>query len=167
MTTQLLPQNGLIGGVFIATPGTSMPFHMSAPPLGWVQSVGAGFSDAGLRATNVGTSSGGSTGWTGWSNGNTINLNSFTLSTAQLPAHSHSANDPGHFHTWSQQMWTYDGTANSTVDGFNSGSVQVNAVFTSNDAGLSTQNTGSSASITPTITMPSVKFTNFCVAIKS
>lgn len=166
MTTIFYPPSGFITGEFVAPANTVMPFHLAAPPLGWTQNVAAGLSDGSMRATNVGTSSGGSTAWTSWAGGNVLNTNSFTLSTSQLPAHSHGVNDSGHSHTFAVVMWTYDGTS-AASQGFGVGGPQCVATGTSNDAGLSSNNNGSSASITTTFTSAAVKFTNFCVATKS
>jgi hypothetical protein len=167
MTTGFLPPQFYLTGEFVAPAGTQMPFHMAAPPLGWVQNVAAGYSDSAMRATNTGLSSGGSTAWSGWGSGNTLNMNGFALTTTQLPSHTHGVNDSGHSHTFAVTMLTYDGTT-AGAHAFG-GPVQnfFNQDVTTNDAGLSSNNAGSGATITPTFTTPTVKFTSFCIGTKS
>jgi hypothetical protein len=167
MTSGFFPPQFYLTGEFVAPSGTQMPFHMAAPPLGWTQNVAAGYNDASMRATNVGLNSGGSAGWSGWNFGGVFNAGGVSLTTFHLPAHSHGINDPTHSHTFSVVMETYDGTTAGTHAFLGPVQNYLNATNTSNDAGLTNNNTGSGSTITPTFTTPQVKFTSFCIGTKS
>jgi hypothetical protein len=164
-------------GTLTAPSGTRAVFQQASAPTGWTVDASATFADAAMRFNNSGFTTGGVTAWSGWNAGNTINLNAFTLSVAQLPAHNHT--DAGHIHTDAghthrpgdlHNFYT-DGTSAtitgpgalnlSTSSGTNVGNANIQTGF------ANIQNTGSGASITPNFTTPQVKFADCIVGIKS
>lgn len=178
MTTGLMPEFALLVTNLYAPAGTSIPMAQATAPLGWTSSAQ---TDVALRYNSgTGGATGGSAGWSGWNGGGTFNLNAFTLSTAQLPAHSHGINDPGHSHTDSGHQHQAQGNAGFLIGGvgnnfgggastFSTGNLTNSATanIQSSTTGISTQNTGTGATITPTITTPLVKYVDHILAVKS
>ena len=77
-------------GTFTAPTGTRMLFNQASPPFGWTQETGAAYNDTSVRTvTGAGGASGGTTSWSGWNFNGTYSLNPFTITTAQLPLHTH------------------------------------------------------------------------------
>ena len=168
-------------GTFTAPSGTRMPFQQSSAPTGWTVDTNTALNDCSCRITVPSNFSGtaGSVAWSQWNLGGTFNLNSFTLSTAQLPAHSHPVVDPGHvhvdsghshpvpggFYTGAASAANYGGggTSFSIAPNTSTGTANIQSATT----GITTSNTGTGASITPTITTPSVKFADHVIGIKS
>lgn len=79
--------------------GTRMLFQQTAAPTGWTKDTS--FDQHALRVTNSTVSTGGSLDFTGAftsgiSTGGTVQGHS--LSTAEMPSHSHGVSDPGHSH---------------------------------------------------------------------
>ena len=167
---RMLPFGGILPDDLIAPPGTRMPFHQAATPAGWTQEVGAAYNDTMCRANNSSPTTGGSTAFTSFLASNTLSFNSFNLTVAQLPAHNHTSNDPTHSHGTISQggpFESYATTAGGSLNGPGSGTQGVqNSNFGPNDAGLSTQNTGSGTAITPNMTTPAVKYLTFIIGIK-
>ena len=99
MATGFLAAIGLIPNALIAPPGTRLLFNNSAVPLGWTQDVSAAFNDTSVRTvTSSGGGTAGATAWSQWNFGATFNVNTFTISTGQMPTHTHGINDSGHSH---------------------------------------------------------------------
>jgi len=79
--------------------GTDMVFHQTAAPTGWTKNTTAALNDGALRTTTGTVGTGGTVAFetafasqaVGGTNGNT---GATTLSTAQLPSHTHTAGAP-------------------------------------------------------------------------
>ena len=79
--------------------GTVMVFHQTAAPTGWTKNTTAAINDGALRTTTGTVGTGGTVAFetafasqaVGGTNGNT---GATTLSTAQLPSHTHTAGAP-------------------------------------------------------------------------
>jgi hypothetical protein len=170
-------------GTLTAPTGTRVLFNQAAAPLGWTADTNANFDDCSVRLnTTTGGATGGSTVWSSWNGGGTFNLNAFTLSVAQLPAHSHA--DSGHTHTYSDPAHSHASQGNGfwvspTSGGFATGSggpaamsqtslTQAAGVgITIQNSFANIQNTGSGAAITPSYKTPTVKYTDCVIGIKS
>jgi hypothetical protein len=159
----------------IAPVGTSWPMAQATAPNGWTSSA---ITDTSLRYNSAsGGASGGSANWSSWNFGSTFNVNTFTLSIAQLPAHNHT--DAGHTHTDSghahtQNALTYYNASGSSYVGGGAGTIvspggQATLTSTANiQTGFaSIQNTGSGSGITPTYTTPQLKYVDHILAVKS
>jgi hypothetical protein len=177
----MLP-NQAEAGALVAPAGTIIPFANTTAPNGWALINNASVTDASMRLNpTTGGSAGGSITWSSWNFGGTFNLNAFTISVAQLPAHNHAVNDPGHGHGVNDpghsHSYTYTNILSSGASG--GAGFQItgqSGVATSTDAtgvtvaaalsNITTANTGSGSSITPNITTPQVKYIDFIVASK-
>jgi hypothetical protein len=166
----------------IAPVGTSWPMAQATAPNGWTSSA---ITDTSFRYNSVsGGSSGGSTNWSSWNFGGTFNVNSFSISVAQMPTHNHGVNDPthihvspGHNHSPSSgfDFWTSTSSGGgifSPTSGGNSINLEtvtntVGVTINANSTGITTQNNGSGSSITPTITTPQLKYVDHILAVKS
>lgn len=166
MTGLVTGSANLIGAQLTAPPGTRMPFHQSAPPLGWV--TDATLDDSNMRVvTGAGGGTGGSIPFSTWSLGGTVNLNTFTISVAQLPVHSHTVNT-NHTHgvngganfpiSGGGSTGYLSGGGSGTTGNTNASGIGVTSPSTS---------TGSGANITPSITAPSLKLAYYLIAQKS
>ena len=141
--------------------GTSMLFYQAAAPTGWTQITS--LNDYSLRV--VSGSGGGYTGGNGvssfFSGYNTVG--STTLTTSQIPSHSHGVNDPGHTH----------GSMNAAAnpDTFNSSPFVPNraSIDTPFDwsavTGISIQSTGGGGSHNHTI--PNLAYADIIICTKS
>lgn len=165
----LIPPSDFLTGELVAPAGTRLSFNQTTPPVGWTTDASASFTDCTnyIKVANAGTAVGG-TVWSSWNFGGTFNANGFTLSTAQLPSHNHSVSDPGHTMTaQGGNFWgdfaTGGGLSGGTSNIVNSGTSNTDAAFT----GLSVSNSGSGATITPSITTPQVKYTDFVIGVRS
>ncbi len=185
MATGFLAAIGLIPNALIAPPGTRLLFNNTAVPLGWTQEVGAAFNDTSVRTvTGAGGGSAGSTTWGTWNFGGTFNVNTFTISTAQLPAHNHAVTDPGHGHGISDPGHTHCmpgsssislGSGPSTVAGhvadqpcpFGTGSSATGISVNGAGSNISIQNTGSGSGIQPSYTTPNVKYSDYIIGVKA
>lgn len=182
MTTGLLPEIGLNIVNLYAPAGTRIPMQQAAPPLGWTSDTSAAFNDCSMRINSgSGGSSGGSTAWSQWNFGGSFNVNTFAIAVSQLPPHNHGINDPTHSHVdpghqHIQNSATYYNTGGSTFVGGGGGNIAslggigtgTTSVSLNNAAtGISTQNTGSGSTITPTYTTPQVKYADHIIAVKS
>lgn len=103
-----------------------------------------GGSSAGrLTATYFGAS-GGCSGALGTTLGAACGGESHTLTTAQIPQHSHGVTDPGHTHSqFVFRDWNAAGANNSSMNGTGSGTVSGTTFVTASaSTGISIQNTG-------------------------
>lgn len=165
MSSGMMPFGFFVVGQLTAPSGTRTIFHQAAPPLGWTQEVGAAYSDCDLRVNHSSPSTGGSANWSGWNNGGVFNCNAITLSTANLPVHSHGVNDPGHSHGIAASSFFV------SIDNIHAAftrDVATNQVGATsvNSAGLSSNNSGSGGSFTPTFTTPVLKYTDHVIGTK-
>lgn len=173
MPFQILPGQG-IADALVAPSGTSIPMAQASAPFGWVSSTVA---DTSLRYnSSTGGGSGGSTNWSSWNGGGTFSVNTFTLSVAQLAAHSHT--DSGHAHVDSGHQhgasngggFFCGGTASSfgSTGGTFSNLTNTGIASANIETGYANlENTGSGSGITPTYTTPSVKYIDHILAVKS
>lgn len=129
--------NSVIGTSFPS--GTRLVFQQTAAPTGWTKESGAAYNDAALRFTTGTASTGGADAF------NTLfgaakSTASFTLTSAEIPAHlhavsitsgnnsvththstpahTHTVTDPGHTHTLDENANTGSGTGFPTGGGF-------------------------------------------------
>lgn len=127
--------------------GTVLVFAQTAAPTGWTKSTT--HNDKALRVVSGSASSGGSVAFTTAFASQAVagTVGDTTLTTAQIPAHSHGVNDPGHVHT---QICTgniaYGGGANT--NGGNNFTGNTGAAVT----GISIQNAGGGGSHTHSFT---------------
>lgn len=169
----LIPPASYLPGQLIAPAGTRIPFNMSAPPVGWTTDAAGTLTDctATVRSGSGGTT-GGSSVWSGWNFGGTRNANAVTLSVANMPAHSHTVNDPTHAHSAGSGGGFFafglgdSFRCNNFVGGIGNA---VGTVANTNGAGanVGVGTTGSSTPFTPTIPAPQVKYTDLIVGVKS
>lgn len=88
---------------FVLPPGTRLGFQQTSAPTGWTKDTTAGLNDSVMRIVTGSVGSGGSVAFSTFA-GQT-STSAYTLTTADIPSHSHSASssvtDPGHLHPWS------------------------------------------------------------------
>jgi len=73
--------------------GTKLVFHQTTAPVGWTKEVGASYNDIALRVVTGTVGSGGTDAWsTCFSAAKTTDAH--TLTTAEMPAHSHGSGFP-------------------------------------------------------------------------
>jgi hypothetical protein len=74
--------------------GTKMSFYQASAPTGWTKDTTADLNDAILRiVTGSGGATGGSTAFSTWAA--VTSTSSYTLATADIPSHSHTATNGG------------------------------------------------------------------------
>lgn len=118
---------GVFTGAWAYLPtGTAMMFVQTSAPTGWTKSTT--HDNKALRVVSGTASSGGTTGFTSV-------FTSRTISTANMPSHTHTAtvSDPGHTHTAStgQPFVTYGGSYTASGAGaFNPQSASINSATT-------------------------------------
>ena len=169
----LLPGSGFLNGELLATPGTRMPFHQAAAPLGWAQDTSAAMSDTDLRVTiptNWG-SSGGSVPWSQWNfAGASFNSTAFALTVAQLPAHNHTfVGDTGHAHGdagGSNIAYNAAGGGTQLAVGGLSGTGMSTTSLGNAQTGVTVGSAGSGASITIPYTTPQIKYCQLIMCIR-
>ena len=71
--------------------GTRMSFNQTSAPTGWTKDTTAAINDSILRLVTGSVSSGGSVAFSTWNSSGTTGA--YTLSTADIPAHTHTYND--------------------------------------------------------------------------
>lgn len=163
-----LPDQDYITKPLLAPSGTRTPFMMAAPPLGWTQDTTAGLSDCALRVntSSTGGIAGGSSGWSSWNFGGTVNSANVTLVVANLPVHTHTVNDPTH--VASSPGFNLVGTGGVT-NLANTGAGQMYQVTSSTDfraSNVVVSNAGSGNPFAIGITAPNVKFNDFLIGVK-
>lgn len=111
----------------------------------------AGLDNMGGSAANRITSGG--SGITGTTRGATGGAETHTLTTTEMPAHSHTITDPGHSHTYSITI-TAGGANVPLLGGATSGSINTNSA-TTGITGTNSNGSGGAHNITqPTIILP-------------
>jgi len=123
--------------------GTRMSFNQTAAPTGWTKDTTAGLNDSIMRIVTGSVSSGGSNAFSTF-NGQT-SVGATTLSTAQMPSHSHSL---------SNSVYTDGGSSDALSEG-SRGFVVIN-----------TNATGGGGSHTHTMTT-AIKYNDFIIASKN
>lgn len=112
--------------------GTLMLFQQTSAPAGWTKQ--ATHNDKALRVVSGAAASGGTSAFS--SVFGTTATNSYTLQTADVPSHNHTATDSGHTHTTGFTV-----TGGGTV-GFAAGASGTSAVTGSGTANISVGNSG-------------------------
>jgi hypothetical protein len=114
--------------------GTAMLFVQTSAPTGWTKSTT--HDNKALRVVSGAASSGGTTGFTSV-------FTARTITTANMPTHTHTVTDPGHTHTVGVYPILLNGTGGtglSTGSGYNTVTA---AATNSSTTGISIQNAGS------------------------
>jgi hypothetical protein len=119
--------------------GTRMSFQQTSAPTGWTKDTTAAINDSILRLVTGTASSGGTTAFSTW-NAQTA-TGATTLSTAQIPSHTHDYTAPNQSHSYTQG--SYEGTTNG--------------------GGATTSATGGGGSHTHSLTH-SIKYYDFIIA---
>lgn len=130
--------------------GTVMLFAQTAAPTGWTKSTT--HNDKALRVVSGSASSGGSVAFTTAFASQAVSgtIGNTTLTTAQIPAHSHSVVDPGHTHTMNEPV---RGTGTSNQAGSAGQGIQsITPTMQSATTGISISNTGGGEAHTHTFT---------------
>jgi len=97
---------GVFTGAWAYLPtGTAMMFVQTSAPTGWTKSTT--HDNKALRVVSGSASSGGTTGFTSV-------FTSRTITTANMPSHTHTLTDPGHAHTYTLKSGTTSGTGSGT-----------------------------------------------------
>jgi hypothetical protein len=114
--------------------GTKMMFQQTSAPTGWTKDTT--HNDKALRIVSGTVSSGGATAFTSVF-GSGKSTASYTLTTADIPSHSHAVTDPGHVHSGAWSAFQ-----NNTAGGVPPLSGGNNVDTGSAGTGISIQNTG-------------------------
>ena len=147
--TSKLDVNGVIksqGATVDAFPsGTVLVFAQTAAPTGWTKSTT--HNDKALRVVSGSASSGGSVAFTTAFASQAVSgtVGDTTLTTAQIPAHNHGVNDPGHVHILGGSNL---GSGSTGYSGAPGGATPTNSAVT----GISIQNAGGGGSHTHSFT---------------
>lgn len=150
-----LTVTGTVTGIAAFPSGTAMLFAQTNAPTGWTKSTT--HNNKALRVVSGSVSSGGTVSFTSAFSGN---VGATTLTTDQIPSHSHSINDPGHNHGLTNGA--YPDTFNSTVKvPYNSGFSSANWTATT---GITINATGGGNSHTHT--MPDLQYVDVIIATK-
>jgi len=124
---------GVFTGAWAYLPaGTTMLFVQTSAPTGWTKSTT--HDNKALRVVSGTASSGGTTAFTSV-------FTSRTITTANMPVHTHGVTDPGHLHVLSRNEGYLNGTANFVGNGSANASPSQNTA--SAVTGISIQNAGS------------------------
>jgi hypothetical protein len=107
-TVNNLTVNGTTSGIAVAAfpTGTRLTFQQTTAPTGWTKDT-AITSDSVMRLVTGTVSNGGSQAFSTW-NAQTA-TGAVTLTTANMPSHTHSITDPGHNHTQNAHTHTDSG----------------------------------------------------------
>ena len=165
----LLPLSALFNNLR-APVGTRMPFNQATAPLGWTTDGSANFTDCAIRVNqSTAGATGGSATWSSWYQGGSNNANSFSLVTANLPAHSHTVVDGGHVMGAAGGVLQQSGASSNPYGVPASGSYSSGSITSTsaNAANVSVGNTGSGSAITLSFTSPNVKFSDHIIGVKT
>jgi len=122
---------GVFTGAWAYLPtGTAMLFVQTSAPTGWTKSTT--HDNKALRVVSGTASSGGTTAFTSV-------FTSRTITTANMPSHTHTLTDPGHTHGISDLAAIASSTSGSFYRAFTNGALQ----STSATTGITIANTGS------------------------
>jgi hypothetical protein len=140
--------------------GTRVLFQQSSAPTGWTKDTT--HNDATLRVVSGTAGSGGSVDFTTAFNAtNTVDGTSIT--TAQMPVHTHTVNDPGHAHPYTAGI-VFSNTAGTSDF---RGSHNQSLTTTSSLTGITNNNQGSGNAHTHTLTNLAVKYVDTILATKN
>jgi hypothetical protein len=114
--------------------GTAMLFVQTSAPTGWTKSTT--HDNKALRIVSGAASSGGTTGFTSV-------FTSRTITTANMPTHTHTVTDPGHTHTAGAYPILLNGTGGTSLSYGSSVSTVTAAATNSSTTGITNQNAGS------------------------
>lgn len=109
--------NFTAGNVSIFPTGTRLMFQQTTAPTGWTKDTTAALNDSILRIVTGVVGSGGSAAFSTWNA--VTSTGSYTLQTADIPSHSHTASDSGHNHTVSDPGHIHPMTDNGHSHGVN------------------------------------------------
>jgi hypothetical protein len=140
--------------------GTRMVFQQTAAPTGWVKD--ATYNNYAMRIVNGAVGTGGSVGFTtAFSSG--LSSGSYTLTTADIPAHAHGVTDPGHIH----QAFSTAAFVSAGGNGIGTtGGPGIYNTFPS-ATGISINNTGGDGGHSHTLPDFAVQYVDFIIATKS
>jgi hypothetical protein len=117
---QLNASTGLYNTTSLGFPtGTRMSFNQTAAPTGWTKDTTAAINDSILRLVTGTVSSGGSTAFSTWNSSGTTG--SYTLTTADIPSHTHNIGQANRGSNSPTAPDTYPGSTNSVVSGATGG----------------------------------------------
>ena len=137
--------------------GTNMLFYQAAAPTGWTQLTTV--NDRALRVVSgTGGGGAGATAFSTYFSGSS-NVGATTLTTDQMPAHTHGVTDPGHIHTFDS-----GGVGGSGYFSFGNGlggTTNTNSAVT----GITINSAGSGNSHTHTI--PSLQYADVIICTKA
>jgi len=141
--------------------GTRMIFQQTAAPTGWTKDVSASMNNASIRLTTGTVGLGGSVPFSTFA---AQTIGATTLTSAQIPSHTHGVTDTGHTHVeMGGQAGTGGGSNVVAVDpGANANTTSSTASATT---GISITNTGDGGSHTHALNMDLV-YVDFIVATK-
>lgn len=153
------------GGGFPA--GTRTVFQQTTAPIGWVKD--ATYNNYAMRIVNGAVGTGGTVGFTtAFSSG--LSSGSYTLTTADIPAHSHGVTDPTHFHGFPGASSVVNSLFFSVVGAGGTPSL-AGGTASSGTApiatGISINNTGGDGGHSHTLPDFAVQYVDFIIATKS
>lgn len=126
---------GVFTGAWAYLPsGTAMLFVQTSAPTGWTKSTT--HDNKALRVVSGGAGSGGTTGFTSV-------FTSRTITTANMPSHTHGVTDPGHSHITTQAYVSDDPNGPFDANASGSPNNKFLSAINSSTTGISIQNAGS------------------------
>ncbi len=141
--------------------GTVMLFRQATAPLGW--SKVTSYDNAALRVVSGNISSGGTVAFSA-AFGASASAGSTVLTVDQLPAHTHTVNDPGHSHTPNNGGSFV--TTNGTAFGGDGNSKKSENTTANSPTGITLANTGAGAGHTHSLPMAGLKYVDVIFATK-
>jgi hypothetical protein len=140
--------------------GTAMLFVQTSAPTGWTKSTT--HDNKALRVVSGTASSGGSVAFTtAFASG--LSAGATTLSTSQIPAHSHGVTDPGHSHNINTGLVFASGTARESS---RPSGTPLGTYILSNTTGISINNAGGGGSHDHTLPSFAVQYVDVIIATK-
>jgi hypothetical protein len=126
---------GVFTGAWAYLPtGTAMMFVQTSAPTGWTKSTT--HDNKALRVVSGSASSGGTTAFTSV-------FTSRTITTANMPTHTHTVTDPGHTHTAGIYPILLSGTGGASFTSGTGNNTVTAAATNSSTTGITIQNAGS------------------------
>jgi microcystin-dependent protein len=153
-----LAMRATLGGT--DTAGTRMLFQQTSAPTGWTKETSSTYNDAALRFTTGTVGTGGADAFNTLF-GTSKTTASHTLTEAEIPSHTHTLTDPGHFHGFT--MTDTSGGATGAMRGLNNIGTNNTASATT---GITIGNTGGGTGHTHTLNNMNLKFIDCIVGVK-